>query len=596
MSLAHFSVWYNVADKNYEPTSSRAQPRYELKNDLGKIYLRRKQACLRIPTITQESHGDSYYYHLLFLYLPWRNETLDLIGNHQSAQASFVANKDKLQVLSSEQHSSFADEVQRATEQLRVLNQCGDALYAPVAPCTSHVNLENNNEGDGHDPIYDHELYLDDVAAMLPDDNNDHNNHLCGQNIEQNIGDIEDALTLDSISRRRFSDSEFEARIASLNDSQRVPYEKILEYSRGVHDFQMKIRESMPSPFRMFITGGAGTGKSHVISVIKEHLERAHIGAGNACVLMAPTGVAAFNIGGLTIHRALNLPVEHGNSTTYRKLGAERLKELRQSWKYVNTIIIDEISMVSYKTMSFIHKRLTEIKGTDDTEVLFGGLNVIAVGDFFQLPPVRDKFVFEDGRGYHQGSTHLWRDEFKLIELTQNMRQRGDTEYSEILNCVRIGSQTKADISVLRSRLTSGISHPIDVSQPPFVDALRLLPLKEQVEEYNESRLKDLSHSTKIYEFDAEHSIVESTKLIPGVVSHQQVPESLIPSSDRDCAGLSRKVKLAIGAQVMLRRNIICEKGLVNGARGIIVGFSWPNGTNDQAKKGDLPQKVCKIS
>ena len=93
---------------------------------------------------------------------------------------------------------------------------------------------------------------------------------------------------------------------------------------------------------------------------------------------------------------------------------------------------------------------------------------------------------------------------------------------------------------------TKFISHPIDVSQPPFVDTLRLLPLKEQVEEYNESRLKDLSHSTKIYEFDAEHSIVESTRLMPDVVSHQQVPESLIPSSDRDCAGLSRKVKLAI--------------------------------------------------
>ena len=80
--------------------------------------------------------------------------------------------------MSSEQHSSFADEVQRATEQLHVLNQCGDALYAPVAPCTSHVNLENNNEEDGHDPIYDHKLYLDDVAAMLSDDNNDHNNNL----------------------------------------------------------------------------------------------------------------------------------------------------------------------------------------------------------------------------------------------------------------------------------------------------------------------------------------------------------------------------------------------------------------------------------
>ena len=79
---------------------------------------------------------------------------------------------------------------------------------------------------------------------------------------------------------------------------------------------------------------------------------------------------------------------------------------------------------------------------------------------------------------------------------------------------------------------------------------------------------------------------------MPGVVSHKEVPESLIPSSDRDCAGLSRKVKLAIGAQVMLRRNIICEEGLVNGARGIIVGFSLPDGADDQTKKGDLPQKV----
>uniref|UniRef100_A0A1X7V572 ATP-dependent DNA helicase n=1 Tax=Amphimedon queenslandica TaxID=400682 RepID=A0A1X7V572_AMPQE len=169
-------------------------------------------------------------------------------------------------------------------------------------------------------------------TALRPDDNNDYQN-LCCQNIEQNIGDMEDALTLDSISRRHFSNSEFEATITSLNDSQRVPYEKVLEYSRAVHDFQMRTRESLPSPFRMFITGGAGTGKSHVISVIKKHLERAYIGAGNACILMAPTGVAAFNIGGLTIHQALSLSVEHGNSTDYRKLGAERLKELRQSWK-----------------------------------------------------------------------------------------------------------------------------------------------------------------------------------------------------------------------------------------------------------------------
>uniref|UniRef100_A0A1X7TTV6 Uncharacterized protein n=1 Tax=Amphimedon queenslandica TaxID=400682 RepID=A0A1X7TTV6_AMPQE len=144
MSVAHFPVWDNVTDKNYEPTTSGAQPRYQLKNGLGKIYLR-KEACLRLPTITQEPH-----------------------------------------------------------------------------------------------------------VASLADGNIDHQN-LCGQN----IGDVEDALTLDSISRRHFSDSDCEARIASLNDSKRVPYEKVLDYSRAVREFQMRTRESMPSPFNMFIKGGA---------------------------------------------------------------------------------------------------------------------------------------------------------------------------------------------------------------------------------------------------------------------------------------------------------------------------------------------------
>ena len=79
------------------------------------------------------------------------------------------------------------------------------------------------------------------------------------------------------------------------------------------------------------------------------------------CMLAAPTGVAAFNISGLTIHCALNLPVEHDRSTAYKKLSAERLHELRRLWKDVHVMIIDEFSMVSYQTFTFIHKRLAEI-------------------------------------------------------------------------------------------------------------------------------------------------------------------------------------------------------------------------------------------
>ena len=203
-------------------------------------------------------------------------------------------------------------------------------------------------------------------------------------------------------------------------------------------------------------------------------------------MLAAPTGVAAFNIGGLTIHRALKLPVEHDRSTAYKKLSAERLYELRRLWKDVHVMIIDEISMVSYQTFTFIHKRLTEIKGTDDTEVHFGGISIIAVGDFFQLTPVHDQFVFQDGKGHVQGATHLWRTLFTVFELTTNMRQRNDTTFSEVLNHIRTGSHTPDDIQLLRSRLTSGVLNPVSLTDERFRGALRLLPRKVQVEEYND--------------------------------------------------------------------------------------------------------------
>ena len=86
--------------------------------------------------------------------------------------------------------------------------------------------------------------------------------------------------------------------------------------------------------------------------------------------------------------------------------------------------------------------------------------------------------------------------------------------------------------------------------------------------------------------------MVESSRQAIGVVSHSTVPEALIPKDDRDCAGLPRTVSMAVGAQVMLRRNIVCEEGLVNGARGVVVGFTWPDGGEGPSEPGALPNTV----
>ena len=520
-------------------TSTRAQPRYELQGNSGWIYLRRKQACLRVPTLTPEANGDDYYYHLLMLYLPWRNETVDLLGSHATAKQSFVSNNDRLLVLGGDQ-ASFAAEVERATCQLRALNQFGDTVYAPIAPGAAQRNMEMENEGAGPDPIYYNEALLaDNHSSALTTDQQGVGevNHLASNDY---LADADDDRTVRAMGQRRMTDAEYHRKVDSLNESQRLAFQKVLNYTTARHEYQMHAVESPPEPLRLFITGGAGTGKSHVISVVHEHFERAQIGDGCACMLMAPTGVAAFNIGGLTIHKALNLPVEHGKRTAYRKLAGERLHGMRHLWKSVTTIIIDEISMVSYQTLNFVHQRLTEIKGTDDTEVLIGDLNVIAVGDFFQLPPVRDKFIFQEDNGYNPGSTHLWRDIFTMVELTINMRQMGDNTYSQVLGRIRTGQQTPDDI------------------------ALRLLPLNVMVDEYNTHRLRQLAQASTVFEFKGEHSIVDSDSAREsyGVVQHVDVPERLIPPDDNDCAGLPRSLKLAVGAQVMLRRNILCEDGL----------------------------------
>ena len=147
--------------------SGNRLPRYELQNGIGTIVQRRQSACLRVPVMSSESHGDDYYYQLLMLYLPWRNEKADLLGGYQTAREALLAKRDQLHFLNAE-HGSFANEVQRAVQQLSILqqNQFGDNLYGPLAPSTIHNRL---GEGSGFDPLYDGEFNLDPSISLDSD-------------------------------------------------------------------------------------------------------------------------------------------------------------------------------------------------------------------------------------------------------------------------------------------------------------------------------------------------------------------------------------------------------------------------------------------
>ena len=145
-----------------------------------------------------------------------------------------------------------------------------------------------------------------------------------------------------------------------------------------------------PEPLHIFISGGVGTGKSHLIRTIVQtatHLLSVGQGEDDIIVMVfAFTGVAAFNIEGHTIHSAFNLPANQSKTDDYIRLSSS----MRSKLGNLCLLIIDDISMVGADHLYTLHKRLSEIMTTDKP---FGGISIIAVGDLSQLLPL-DKNLF----------------------------------------------------------------------------------------------------------------------------------------------------------------------------------------------------------
>ena len=191
------------------------------------------------------------------------------------------------------------------------------------------------------------------------------------------------------------------------------------------------MKEGKPiEPYHAFLSGSGGVGKSHVIKLIySDTLEFLRLSGAieqdDVIVLLtAPTGAAAFNINGITLHSAFLLG--GGKYTGFQSLSHYRLNTLRSKLSKLTLVIIDEVSMVGSNMLLEIPKRLQQIKGVSD-DVTFGGVSILAVGDLYHLPPVAQAPLFGTvgdcyAQLYHSGS--LWIDEFQLVELDEIMRQR----------------------------------------------------------------------------------------------------------------------------------------------------------------------------
>ena len=202
--------------------------------------------------------------------------------------------------------------------------------------------------------------------------------------------------------QNRLNDSDYRQLVRLLNIKQKEFFYHVL------HSIKTK-----DDPLALFLSGGAGVGKSTVTNALYEALMRylnsvpgENPDEVKVLKVKAPTGKAAFNIKGNTLHSAFKIPANRGFQ--YCTLDADRLNTIRAQLKRLQVIFIDEISMVGSGMFNFLNLRLQQIMGTNTP---FGALSVIAAGDLFQLKPVFDNWIFNNtNHGYSDLATNIWNE------------------------------------------------------------------------------------------------------------------------------------------------------------------------------------------
>lgn len=200
----------------------------------------------------------------------------------------------------------------------------------------------------------------DNVEEEVVNDNEYESEQAEGLNTEASSSAGRTPARIDSM-----SDDNINELIRSLNEKQRFLFEIVNKWARRhVKNLSAeKVIENLS--LYLFITGGAGTGKSHLIKTITASVSKT-LCYGSSCIekpnvlLLAPTGVAAVNINGTTIHPGLGISAESCGLTLHKLVDKRRCK-LRHELSDVKAIIIDEISMVSNKLLLYVHQRLIEI-------------------------------------------------------------------------------------------------------------------------------------------------------------------------------------------------------------------------------------------
>ena len=445
MCLADFASFYQVIygtktttpkEDQDEVESEIKNPTYELLNGLGSIKRRQIQAVVRYPKFNPQKNKERYYSSIVRMYYPHRDIEFNL-GVCQSFEDYFEKYKEAI-LENMSKYETLTEELDNAWEMLKQ-NEFQDEAWEDIAPNQEVGRLEDEEDLNKIPNLHEmEEIESDDNILDLNGNDNESNNIYIDKTATKTS-----CLTGTVVINPGF---DFKDAYQKMNTSQSRLFYFVRQWAIE------KKRNIDIDPFHIFLTGGAGTGKSHLVKClfyeINKILRPTESDLDSPVVLLiAPTGTAAYNIKGQTIHSAFAL-----NKNINQPLSEDMANKFRLRYQYLQLVIIDEISMVSHGLLCAIHSRLQQIKLPSSNSTFFGGVSILAVGDLFQIPPVKGKKLFKG----ENVLTDPW-SLFLLYQLDEVVRQQGDNTFINLLNRIRTKHQEENmnddDLKLLQSRI-----------------------------------------------------------------------------------------------------------------------------------------------
>jgi ATP-dependent DNA helicase PIF1 len=296
---------------------------------------------------------------------------------------------------------------------------------------------------------------------------------------------------------------------------------------------QSQALQVMLSGESVFLTGAPGAGKTYVLN---QFIARAKA-KGQQVAVTASTGIAATHIGGTTIHSWSGLGIKD-RLTDYDRTWLKGNDRLKKRYNAVDTLVIDEISMLHGARLDMVNEACKLLR---QSEKPFGGLQVILVGDLFQLPPVNRASELTD----FAHTSAAWAElDPKICYISEQHRQQGDA-LLELLEAMRSGELDTMHFEALESR--KGQTPPVDAP------VTKLYTHNIDVESINQRHLESLFTDSQTFKMATTGQAAKVEQLLKSILA----PEEL---------------ELKIGAEVMFVANNFAA-GFVNGTRGQVVAF-----------------------